>query len=59
MASYLGGLCGDERQQLTEMLCHFVARLNEERARAADLERRLEAAEARLRFFEASHYGAI
>jgi len=53
----LGGLEGDEREQLQQLICHFVNRLNEERALSADLARRLAVAEQRVSFLEAAHYG--
>jgi hypothetical protein len=49
----------DERTLFNAMIAHFVTALNAERGRNADLQRRLDCAEARLKFFDAAHYGIV
>jgi hypothetical protein len=55
----LGGLDHDERQMLHDLVAHFVNALNAERARVADLARKLDAANARLELFTGASYGAF
>lgn len=53
----LGFMDDNERALLTSTILHFVTALNAERQRAAELTRRLEVAEERLRLLDAVHYG--
>lgn len=55
--SYLGGLDSDERSMFQAMISHFVLKLNEERARTADLTRQLECANERISLLEMQAYG--
>jgi hypothetical protein len=55
----MGGLDDDERALFQSMILHFVQALNAERQKNAELQRRLEVAEDRLRFFDAAHYGIL
>lgn len=51
------GLDTEEYALLQEIIRHYAAKLDEERARNADLTRRLECAEARISLLEAAGYG--
>jgi hypothetical protein len=57
--AYLGGIDSDEREMFQTLIHHFSLKLHEERARIADLTRRLECAQARISLLEAAGYGAL
>jgi hypothetical protein len=57
--SYLGGMDHDERGMLHDLIHTFVQKLNVERRLNEDLVRQLDAANARLKLLEATHYGLI
>jgi hypothetical protein len=57
MMAMLGGLDGDERTMLMSMIQHFVAKLNEERAAKADVEKKLAACRERISLLETAAYG--
>lgn len=56
---YMGGIDDDERALFQSMILHFVQALTAERQKNAELTRRLELAEDRLKFFDAAHYGIV
>lgn len=56
---YMGGIDDDERALFQSMILHFVQALNAERQKTAELQRRLDLAEERLRFFDGIHYGIV
>lgn len=47
----------EERVLMHQLVCHFVVKLNEERAGAADLIRQLELANRRIALLEAANFG--
>lgn len=55
----LGRLEPDERQGFIDLIDHFVLALNKERARSAELERKLSAMSQRVTLLEAAAYGAF
>lgn len=55
----LGGIDHDERMMLQSMIHHFVLKLNEERAKSADLTRQLECERERIKLLEAAAYGLV
>ena len=57
--AYLGNISDDERAMFHAMISHFVAALNAERGKTAELTRRLEVADERLKLLEAAAYGLI
>lgn len=59
MMHFLPPVDDEERTLFNAMLAHFAQALNTERGKNADLQRRLDCAEARLRFFDAAHYGLV
>lgn len=56
---HLGGLDADERGMLYDLVHTLVLKLNDQRSRAEDAERKLDAAEQRLRVLDAVHYGVV
>lgn len=60
--SYMGrptDCSDDERGMLHDLIHTLVLRLNDQRQRAEDAERQLDAANQRLRVLEAVHYGIV
>lgn len=55
--SFYNGLDNDERQMLHDLVLTFVQKLNTERRLNEDLTRQLNAANERLKLFEATAYG--
>lgn len=55
--SYLGGLDGDERGMLHDLINVFIEKLNTERRLTADLSRQLDAANERIQLLEVAAYG--
>jgi hypothetical protein len=55
----LGGMDHDERGMLHDLILTFVQKCNALQRLNDDLTRKLDAAEARLRLLEATHYGLI
>lgn len=59
MMTYLGGMDNDERGMLHDLVFAFVQKLNAQIRLNDDLQRRLDAANERLKLLEAVHYGVI
>lgn len=59
MMTYLGGMDNDERGMLHDLVFAFVQKLNAQIRLNDDLQRRLDAANERLKLLEAVHYGVL
>jgi hypothetical protein len=56
---YLGGLDDDERTMFQTLIHHFALKLQEERAKNADLTRQLECERERIKLMECAAYGFL
>jgi hypothetical protein len=55
---YMGGVNDDDRHMYETLVNHFALRLQEERARTADLTRQLDCMRERISILETRAYGA-